>query len=129
MESYDHIDYSYNCIFLLLQAKAKAQGLWNIFISRENDPGCKYGAGLSNVEFAFMAEEMARNGNNLMNGVSQLNHALICIYIRIYQHNFVCCTFLYNIILPPCQYVWLLKPASQTGGFHAESSLHNNAIE
>lgn len=38
-----------------LKAKAKAQGLWNLF-----HPDAKHGAGLSNADYAPLAEEMGR---------------------------------------------------------------------
>jgi acyl-CoA dehydrogenase len=40
-----------------LKAKAKAEGLWNLFL-----PDTEYGAGLSNLEYAPLAETMGRVG-------------------------------------------------------------------
>lgn len=42
--------------FRELQRKARAQGLWNLFL-----PDSELGAGLSNVEYAPLAEEMGRS--------------------------------------------------------------------
>ncbi|MGR8920947.1 MAG: acyl-CoA dehydrogenase family protein [Gammaproteobacteria bacterium] len=40
-----------------LKAKAKEQGLWNLFLPKEYEP---YSPGLSNLEYAPLAEEMGR---------------------------------------------------------------------
>lgn len=39
-----------------LKAKAKEQGLWNLFL-----PKSEYGAGISNADYALMAEEMGKS--------------------------------------------------------------------
>ena len=46
---------AFPAILLELRAKAKAEGLWNLFLPNE-----EYGAGLSNVEYGTLSEEMGR---------------------------------------------------------------------
>ncbi len=45
-----------------LKPKARAEGLWNLFLppSKEHDEGDFHGAGLTNLEYALCAEEMGR---------------------------------------------------------------------
>jgi acyl-CoA dehydrogenase len=52
LEEYAH-EYRVPAIFYELQARAKAQGLWNLFL-----PESEHGAGLSNFEYASVAELM-----------------------------------------------------------------------
>ena len=47
---------------MFIKAKAKADGLWNFFLTRAIDPRGTYGGkGLSTVEYAFICQEMGRS--------------------------------------------------------------------
>lgn len=43
-----------------LKARAQAEGLWNLFLPPASDPQGRFGAGLSNLEYAPLAEQMGR---------------------------------------------------------------------
>jgi acyl-CoA dehydrogenase len=43
-------------ILVELRARAKAEGLWNLFL-----PGSEHGAGLSNLDYGLLCEDMGRN--------------------------------------------------------------------
>ena len=44
-----------------LKCKAKDKGLWNLFLPVESDRDRKYGAGLTNLEYASIAEETGKS--------------------------------------------------------------------
>jgi len=55
---YEEEDWTIPAKHQQLQQEAKAAGLWNLFLPLETDPDSKYGAGLSNLEYAHLCEVM-----------------------------------------------------------------------
>lgn len=51
----------YLIVPISLQRKAKKDCLWNMFLPLESDPGAKFGAGFTNLEYAHLAEVMGRS--------------------------------------------------------------------
>ena len=47
-------------IMVALKAKARAEGLWNLFLAK-GDHGAEFGQGLSNADYAPLAEIMGRS--------------------------------------------------------------------
>ena len=52
-----------SCIapYCMFQSEARSRGLWNLFLPLESDPDTRYGAGLSNLEYAHLAEIMGQS--------------------------------------------------------------------
>ncbi|XP_071945026.1 acyl-CoA dehydrogenase family member 10-like [Antedon mediterranea] len=44
-----------------LKDKAKNEDLWNLFLPIETDPNVEYGVGLTNVQYAFLCEQMGKS--------------------------------------------------------------------
>ena len=53
--------FSLHSIPYCFQAKARDQGLWNLFLPLESDPDGQYGGGLTNLEYAHLAEIMGQS--------------------------------------------------------------------
>ena len=59
--SLNDMSYILHLHLIFAQEKAHSQGLWNLFLPVETDSEIKYGVGLTNLEYAHVAEIMGQS--------------------------------------------------------------------
>ena len=72
------------------QSKARSEGLWNLFLPLESDPDSRYGTGLTNLEYAHLAEMMGHSiFASEVTTPSQLELVLLCLVMSYWFSHYL----------------------------------------